>query len=82
MTTSSAPTAVLYRMVMHDHICPFGIKARALLQGRGFQVEDHWLTTREQTDAFKAQYGVKTTPQAFIGGSAWVATTICADISV
>jgi glutaredoxin len=61
-------TAVLYRMVMHDHICPFGIKARALLQRRGFPVEDHWLTTREQTDAFKAQYGVKTTPQAFIDG--------------
>jgi len=31
-------------------------------------VEDHWLTTREATDAFKAAHGVKTTPQVFIGG--------------
>jgi len=63
-----ARTAALYRMVTHDHICPFGIKSRALLQRRGFAVEEHWLTTREQTDAFKAQYGVKTTPQTFIDG--------------
>ena len=26
------------------------------------------LTTREQTDAFKAEHGVQTTPQVFIGG--------------
>jgi hypothetical protein len=29
-------------------------------------VEDHWLTSREATEAFKAQHGVKTTPQTFI----------------
>ncbi|HTV78788.1 MAG TPA: MauE/DoxX family redox-associated membrane protein [Steroidobacteraceae bacterium] len=63
-----ATSAVLYRMVTHDHICPFGLKSRALLRARGFEVEDHWLTTREETDAFKAQHGVKTTPQTFIGG--------------
>jgi glutaredoxin len=67
-TPTLSRKAVLYRMVMHDHLCPFGIKARALLRSRGFQVEDHWLSTREQTEAFKAQYGVKTTPQAFIDG--------------
>lgn len=61
-------TAALYRMVKHDHICPFGIKAHALLRQRGFQVEDHWLTTGEQTEAFKAQHRVKTTPQTFIDG--------------
>jgi hypothetical protein len=31
-------------------------------------VEDHWLTTREETDAFKALHDVKTTPQTFING--------------
>jgi glutaredoxin len=62
------PTATLYRMVMPDHVCPFGLKARHLLRRRGFQVEDHWLTTRAETDAFKAEHGVKTTPQTFIGG--------------
>jgi glutaredoxin len=61
-------TAVIYRMVMPGHTCPWGLKARHLLKSRGYKVEDHWLTTREQTDAFKAEHGVKTTPQVFIDG--------------
>jgi hypothetical protein len=31
-------------------------------------VNDHWLVTRAQTDAFKAEHGVATTPQVFIDG--------------
>ena len=61
-------TAVLYRMVMPDHTCPWGLKARHLLKSRGYTVDDRWLTTREETDAFKAEHGVKTTPQVFIDG--------------
>ncbi len=61
-------TATIHRMVMPDHTCPWGLKARHLLKSRGYKVEDHWLTTREQTDAFKAEHGVKTTPQVFIEG--------------
>ena len=61
-------TAQLYRMVMDKHVCPYGIKSKALLESKGFTVDDHWLTTREQTDAFKAEHDVKTTPQTFIGG--------------
>lgn len=60
--------AVLYRMVTPQHICPFGLKSRALLEQRGFEVEDHHLASRAETDAFKEKYGVKTTPQTFIGG--------------
>ena len=66
--TAPVRTARLFRMVMPGHVCPYGLKARDLLRRRGFQVEDHWLRTREQTDAFKAEHGVKTTPQVFIGG--------------
>lgn len=61
-------TATLYRMVMPKHICPFGIKALDLLRRRGFTVEDRWLTTRAEQDAFKAEHDVKTTPQIFIDG--------------
>ena len=70
-TAISAPAkrAVLYRMVMEKHLCPYGLKAKDLLQREGFAVEDHWLATRAETDAFKAEQGVKTTPQVFIGGS-------------
>ncbi|WAJ27262.1 MauE/DoxX family redox-associated membrane protein [Antarcticirhabdus aurantiaca] len=60
--------AVIYRMVMPEHLCPFGLKSVDLLKREGFEVEDHWLTTREETDAFKAEHGVKTTPQTFIDG--------------
>ena len=66
MTT--APTATLYRMVMDKHVCPYGLKARDLLRRRGYQVDDRWLHTRAQTDAFKAEQDVKTTPQVFIDG--------------
>lgn len=58
--------AVLYRMVMDKHVCPHGLKAKDLLRRQGFEVEDHWLTSREDTDAFKAEHDVKTTPQVFI----------------
>jgi glutaredoxin len=60
--------AMLYRMVMPEHICPYGLKSKWQLERHGYAVEDHWLTTREETDAFKAEQGVKTTPQTFILG--------------
>ncbi|HEX8555262.1 MAG TPA: glutaredoxin [Sphingomonas sp.] len=55
-------------MVLADHVCPYGVKALDLLKRRGLEVEDHHLTTRAETDAFKAEHGVKTTPQVFIAG--------------
>ncbi len=63
-----AKTAKLYRMVMDTHVCPYGIKSKSLLESKGFEVEDHHLTTRAQTDAFKAEHDVETTPQTFIDG--------------
>lgn len=63
-----ARAAILYRMVMPEHVCPWGLKAKHLLKRQGYAVEDHWLRTREENEAFKAEHGVKTTPQVFIGG--------------
>jgi glutaredoxin len=68
MRSAAATTAELYRMVMPEHTCPFGLKALDLLKRKGFSVEDHWLRTRAETDAFKAAHGVRTTPQVFIDG--------------
>jgi glutaredoxin len=67
-TATPARQATLYRMVMDKHLCPYGLKARDLLRRQGYAVDDRWLTTREATDAFKAEHGVKTTPQVFIEG--------------
>jgi glutaredoxin len=65
--TSPEKTAVLYRMVMPAHTCPYGLKVKDKLERFGFRVEDHHLTSREETDAFKARHDVATTPQVFIG---------------
>ena len=65
---SDRPAAVLHRMVLPGHICPYGLKALDLLRRKGFSVEDRPLTTRAETDAFKAAHGVKMTPQVFIAG--------------
>ncbi len=67
-SSETGKTAVLYRMVMEEHVCPFGLKSKDLLEREGYEVEDHWLTTREETDAFKAKHHVETTPQTFIAG--------------
>lgn len=65
---SAASEAVVHRMVMASHTCPYGLKAVDLLRRSGFRVEDRHLATREETDAFKALHGVATTPQIFIAG--------------
>jgi glutaredoxin len=60
--------ATLYRMVLSDHVCPFGVKAKQLLEQHGFDVEERLLTTREEVDAFKSEQGISTTPLVFIDG--------------
>ncbi|WP_394654286.1 glutaredoxin domain-containing protein [uncultured Sphingomonas sp.] len=61
-------TATLYRMVLPDHTCPFGVRAKQMLEDAGFTVDDRLLQSREEVDAFKADHGVATTPQIFIDG--------------
>ncbi|HAW93550.1 MULTISPECIES: glutaredoxin [unclassified Arsukibacterium] len=59
-------TAIIYRMVTDEHICPYGLRSKDLLEREGYKVEDNHLTSREETDQFKEKHGVKTTPQTFI----------------
>ena len=68
MAESNGKTATIYRMVMPEHLCPFGLKSVDLLKRKGYKVDDHWLKTRAEHDAFKAAHTVETTPQTFIGG--------------
>lgn len=63
-----AQQATLYRMKLPDHECPFGVRAKAMLDQAGFDVDEHLLTSRDEVDAFKAEQGVVTTPQVFIAG--------------
>ena len=61
-------SATLYRMHTSEHICPFGLRSKDLLERQGFEVDDHKLTSREETDTFKAEHNIETTPQTFIDG--------------
>lgn len=67
-TQQEEKSAELYRMVMPGHLCPYGLKAKDLLERQGYTVADHHLESREATEAFIREHGVETTPQAFIGG--------------
>ena len=67
MPDAPTTTAVVHRMVMPDHVCPYGRKAIWLLKSKGYSVDDRHLTTRAEVDAFKAAHGVNTTPQVFVG---------------
>ena len=69
-----AQSVVLYRMILPDHTCPFGVRAAQMLDDAGVQFDDRILRSRQETDAFEEQHGVETTPQLFvdderIGGS-------------
>ena len=61
-------TAILHRMVLPDHVCPFGLRAKAMLEQAGYDVDDRQMTSREEVDAFEEKEAVKTTPVTFIDG--------------
>ena len=60
-------TAILYRMKLPDHECPYGLRARQLLEDAGYDIDDRLLTSRDQVEKFKREQGVETTPVIFIG---------------
>ena len=79
-----ARTATLTRMVLPDHECPYGVRAKAMLEQAGFTIDEHILSTRAEVDALKQKHGLATTPLIeidgkAIGGSAdleaWLAAT-------
>ncbi len=59
--------ATLYRMVLPDHTCPFGVRAKQLLDEHGYDVDEHLLRSRGEVDALKAEHDLQTTPLIFIG---------------
>ena len=65
-----ARTATLTRMVLPDHECPYGVRAKAMLEQAGFTIDEHILSTREEVDAFKQKHGLATTPLIEIDGKA------------
>ncbi|MCY7280072.1 MAG: glutaredoxin [Sphingomonas bacterium] len=73
---SHSPTATLHRMVLPDHICPHGLRAKAMLEQAGYDVDDQQLTTREEVDAFKAREDVPTTPVTFIDGNRYATSEV------
>lgn len=61
-------TATLTRMVLPGHECPFGVRARSMLEQAGLTIEERILESREAVDAFKGEHGLATTPLIEIDG--------------
>lgn len=69
-----AQSVILYRMVLPEHTCPYGVRAKQLLESSEVEFEDRILSSRDEVDAFEDEHQVDTTPQIFvdeerIGGS-------------
>ena len=61
-------SVVLYRMILPDHTCPYGVRAAQMLDDAGIGFDDRILCSREEVDAFENEHGVDTTPQCFVDG--------------
>ena len=61
-------SATLTRMILPDHECPFGLRAKAMLEGAGYDVDEHILRSREDVDRFMEERGLATTPLIEIDG--------------
>lgn len=59
--------ATLHRMVLPDHVCPFGVRAKQMLEAAGYEVDDRILGSREEVESFKEKHGLTTTPLIFVG---------------
>ena len=59
---------VLVRMKLPDHECPYGLRAKSMLEDAGLDFEDRLLTSRDEVDSFQEEQGVETTPQIFVDG--------------
>ncbi len=64
---SETRTATLYRMVLPEHTCPFGVRAKSLLLEHDFEIDDRVLRSRDEVEAIKEEFSVSTTPLVFIG---------------
>jgi len=63
-----ARQATLFRMVLPDHTCPYGVRAKQQLEEAGFDVDDRILSSREEVEAFKDENDLSTTPLIVIDG--------------
>ena len=60
--------ATIFRMVTPDHLCPWGIKAKDLLNRNGYKIDDRHLESEEANENYKEEEGYDETPQIFIEG--------------
>lgn len=66
--SNNGKSAVIFRMVMSDHLCPFGLKSLDALKRDDYDITDRYITTQDQNSLVKDSLGIETTPQTFIDG--------------
>ena len=45
------PRAILYRMVLPNHACPSGVRAKEMLEDTGYDIDDRILSLRDALGA-------------------------------
>ena len=55
-------------MVTPKHLCPWGVKAKDVLQRNGYEVTDRHLESEDANEAYKKEHGYEETPQVFLEG--------------
>ena len=60
--------ARIVRMVTPDHLCPWGVKAKDLLERNDYEIEDEHLDSMDANKAYKEENGYDAPPQIFIEG--------------
>jgi glutaredoxin len=48
--------------------CPFGERAKRLLEANGYSIDDHVMKNPSNIEAYKEEHGVSSLPQVFING--------------
>jgi glutaredoxin len=48
--------------------CPFGERAKKLLEANGYSIDDHVLNNPSNIEEWKREHGVSSLPQVFIKG--------------
>lgn len=65
---SSERKAILHRMILPGHECPYGVRAKQMLEEAGYEIEEHILETGEEVNTFMDKHDLSTTPLIIIDG--------------
>jgi glutaredoxin/uncharacterized membrane protein YphA (DoxX/SURF4 family) len=61
-------SARIDRMITPDHMCPWGLKGKNILERKGYELADNHIDSMDENKKYKEEHGVDETPQIWIEG--------------